>query len=97
MAERKNEKYGAAQILYFGEVLQLTRYEYGLLKFLIDHPTQVFSRQQLMDQVWEHPDHSLDRTVDTHISRLRKKLELNGEHGWRLAAVYQHGYRLEQA
>ena len=63
------------QILYFGEALQLTRYEYGLLKFLIDHPTQVFSRQQLMDQVWEHPDHSLDRTVDTHIKSLRAKLK----------------------
>ena len=37
------------------------------------------------------------RTVDTHVSRLRKKLELGGEHGWRLTAVYQHGYRLEQA
>ncbi len=63
------------QILYFDEVLQLTRYEYGLLKFLIDHPNQVFSRQQLMDQVWEHPDHSLDRTVDTHIKSLRAKLK----------------------
>ena len=63
------------QILYFCEALQLTRYEYGLLKFLIDHPSQVFSRQQLMDQVWEHPDHSLDRTVDTHIKSLRAKLK----------------------
>ena len=36
------------------------------------------------------------RTVDTHVSRLRKKLDLNGENGWRLAAIYQHGYRLEQ-
>ncbi|MFO4987170.1 winged helix-turn-helix domain-containing protein, partial [Salmonella enterica subsp. enterica serovar 1,4,[5],12:i:-] len=63
------------QILYFCEALQLTRYEYGLLNFLIDHPSQVFSRQQLMDQVWEHPDHSLDRTVDTHIKSLRAKLK----------------------
>jgi DNA-binding response OmpR family regulator len=37
------------------------------------------------------------RTVDTHVSRLRRKLLLDGEHGWRLTAVYQHGYRLERA
>jgi DNA-binding response OmpR family regulator len=35
--------------------------------------------------------------VDTHVSRLRKKLQLSGEHGWRLTAIYQHGYRLEPA
>lgn len=63
------------QILYIGQILQLTRYEYRLLKLLIDHPEQVFSRQQLMDQVWEYPDHSLERTVDTHIKSLRQKLK----------------------
>ena len=62
------------QIHYLGTVLQLTRYEYRLLKLLIDHPEQVFSRQQLMDHVWEHPEHSLERTVDTHIKSLRNKL-----------------------
>lgn len=63
------------QILYIGQPLQLTRYEYRLLKLLIDHPQQVFSRQQLMDQVWEYPEHSLERTVDTHIKSLRQKLK----------------------
>ncbi|OTG77002.1 two-component system response regulator CreB [Acinetobacter sp. ANC 5054] len=63
------------QIQYFKTVLQLTRYEYRLLKLLIDHPQQVFSRQQLMDHVWEHPEHSLERTVDTHIKGIRQKLK----------------------
>jgi DNA-binding response OmpR family regulator len=36
---------------------------------------QVFSRQQLMDHIWEHPEHSLERTVDTHIKSLRQKLK----------------------
>ncbi|WP_151824860.1 two-component system response regulator CreB [Acinetobacter bereziniae] len=63
------------QIQYLGTILQLTRYEYRLLKLLIQHPEQVFSRQQLMDQVWEHPEHSLDRTVDTHIKSIRNKLK----------------------
>ena len=69
------------QIQYFGTALQLTRYEYRLLKLLIDHPEQVFSRQQLMDHIWEHPEHSLERTVDTHIKGLRQKLRyISTEH-----------------
>lgn len=63
------------QIQYHGELLQLTRYEYRLLFLLIQHPEQVFSRQQLMDHIWEHPEHSLERTVDTHIKSLRQKLK----------------------
>ena len=65
----------ALQIKYLNTALQLTRYEYRLLKLLIDHPIQVFSRQQLMDHVWEHPEHSLERTVDTHIKSIRNKLK----------------------
>lgn len=69
------------QIHYQGSALQLTRYEYRLLKLLIDHPEQVFSRQQLMDHIWEHPEHSLERTVDTHIKSLRQKLkQISAEH-----------------
>ncbi|USA52852.1 two-component system response regulator CreB [Acinetobacter sp. C32I] len=63
------------QIHYHQQVLQLTRYEYRLLFLLIQHPEQVFSRQQLMDHIWEHPEHSLERTVDTHIKSLRQKLK----------------------
>ncbi|ENX31856.1 hypothetical protein F889_03746 [Acinetobacter colistiniresistens] len=63
------------QIHYHGQVLQLTRYEYRLLYLLIQHPEQVFSRQQLMDHIWEYPEHSLERTVDTHIKSLRQKLK----------------------
>jgi two-component system catabolic regulation response regulator CreB len=62
------------QIRYRDEVLALSRYEYRLLKLLIEHPERVFSREQLLQQVWEHPEHSLDRTVDTHIKTLRAKL-----------------------
>ncbi|NNP74388.1 two-component system response regulator CreB [Acinetobacter defluvii] len=69
------------QIYYLGTLLQLTRYEYRLLKLLLDHPEQVFSRQQLMDHIWEHPEHSLERTVDTHIKSLRQKLKhISTEH-----------------
>ena len=62
------------QIRYKDQALVLSRYEFRLLKLLIEHPERVFSREHLLQQVWEHPEHSLDRTVDTHIKTLRAKL-----------------------
>jgi DNA-binding response OmpR family regulator len=57
-----------------GEPLQLTRYEFLLLKTLLRAPGRVYSRQQLMDIVWGDEGDSFDRTVDTHIKTLRAKL-----------------------
>lgn len=64
-----------AEIRFRNAVLELTRYEYRLLKTLVAEPGRVFSRQELMDAAWEHPDVSLERTVDTHIKQLRAKLK----------------------
>ncbi len=61
-------------ISYFGRALELSRYEYRILEKLIEHPGWVFSRDRLMELVWECPEMSLDRTVDTHIKTLRAKL-----------------------
>ncbi len=63
-----------ARITYSGTPLSLTRYEFHLLKTLIQKPERVFSREQLMNQVWDSPDSSLERTVDAHIKSLRAKL-----------------------
>ena len=57
-----------------GVVLDLTRYEYGLLEALLQRPGAVLSRAQLMDKVWTDALESGDRTVDTHIKTLRAKL-----------------------
>lgn len=54
--------------------LSLTRYEYGILKLLLRRPGQVFTREQLMQEVWDEPEMALDRTIDTHIKSLRTKL-----------------------
>ena len=54
--------------------MNLTRYEFLLLKTLINAPGRVFSRQQLMELVWSDAYESIDRTVDTHIKTLRAKL-----------------------
>jgi two-component system, OmpR family, catabolic regulation response regulator CreB len=62
------------KIQFRGVALDLTRYEYRLLKLLASQPGRVFSREQLMDGAWEEPGASLDRTVDAHIKSLRAKL-----------------------
>ncbi len=63
------------RIRYHGETLQLSRVEYRLLRSLIAAPGRVFSRDQLLDKAWEHGGISLERTVDTHVKTIRRKLE----------------------
>ncbi|WP_433295693.1 winged helix-turn-helix domain-containing protein [Actinoplanes sp. CA-030573] len=72
-----------------GERLDLSRLEYDLLLFLARHPRQVFSRSQLLAQVWGHT-HTTNRTVDVHVSRLRTKLDDPEV----VTTVYGLGYRL---
>jgi two-component system catabolic regulation response regulator CreB len=62
------------RIRYCGQLLDLTRYEYGLLAALLQRPGAVLSRAQLMDRVWGEALDSGDRTVDTHVKTLRAKL-----------------------
>ncbi len=61
-------------ITFHGTPLSLSRYEYGILETLVTHPGRVFSRRELMERVWDEPDVSLERTVDTHVKMLRTKL-----------------------
>ncbi|GAA0707726.1 response regulator transcription factor [Dokdonella soli] len=76
--------------------IDLTQREFDLACFLFRRHGRIISRDALLENVWNLSAAVSTRTVDTHVSRLRKKLDLNGEHGWRLAAIYQHGYRLEK-
>ena len=62
------------RISYFDAVLDLSRYEFRLLKTFIARPGQVFTRDQLMENAWDEPEASMDRTVDAHIKNLRAKL-----------------------
>jgi two-component system catabolic regulation response regulator CreB len=64
----------ANRIQYRSQYLELTRYEFLLLKTLIQHPQRVYSRDQLMDIVWANAENTLERTVDAHIKTLRAKL-----------------------
>ncbi len=62
------------RIRYHDIWLDLTRYEFQILKTLLQQPGRVFSREQIMDQAWQQPEESLERVVDTHIKKLRVKL-----------------------
>jgi len=62
-------------VFYQGVQLQTSRYEFRILKILIDHPGWVYSREQLMEKAWDEPDMSELRTIDAHIKNLRHKLK----------------------
>ncbi|MFQ5486483.1 MAG: response regulator, partial [Desulfobacterales bacterium] len=62
-------------ILYFGTSLDLSCYEYNILKIFIRRPGHVYSRDQLMDLAWDEPEASMDRAVDAHIKNIRAKLK----------------------
>nr|WP_320132947.1 two-component system response regulator CreB [uncultured Holophaga sp.] len=65
---------GARRIRYQGQMLDLTRYEYLLLKLFLGHPGRIWTRGELMERVWAGAEESSDRTVDTHVKTLRAKL-----------------------
>ncbi len=74
---------------------ELTEREYRLASLLFSRVGELLTRPHLLELVWGLKGDLSTRTVDTHISRLRRKLELDGRHGLRLKSVYQSGYRLE--
>jgi two-component system response regulator RegX3 len=76
--------------------VKLTQKEFELVAFMFKNIGRLLSRGHILSSVWGHGSEFTTRTVDTHISRIRKKLELVPEHGWKLSAIYHQGYRLEQ-
>ncbi|HEY2560586.1 MAG TPA: two-component system response regulator CreB [Caldimonas sp.] len=63
------------QVRYYGRALELSRYEFGLLKTLASRPGHVFTREALLDRVWGDDSDSMDRTVDAHVKTLRAKMK----------------------
>ena len=78
--------------------LHLTPNEFKLLAALAQHPGQTLSREQLMDHLHGAAFNSFDRSIDSHIKNLRRKLEIDPEHPRFIETVYGVGYRfLEQS
>lgn len=87
----------ARRITLNGEPMRLTTREMALALYLFRRIGRVVSRNALLQDVWNISESDPTRTVDTHVSRVRRKLKLTGAHGWQLNSVYQHGYRLERS
>ncbi len=88
-------KPGERQVLLDDTLIELTHKEFELALVLFRNVGRLLSRSYLLDRVWGTDADLNTRKVDTHISRVRTKLGLRPETGWRLNAVYHHGYRLE--
>lgn len=82
------------RIQYRDTWLHLTRYEFGLLKTLMQHPTRIYSRAQLMDLIWTDAEDTLERTVDAHIKTLRAKLKAVDTQGETVITHRGMGYSL---
>lgn len=80
-----------------GETIDITRKEFELTLFLFKNSGRVLSRGYILETVWGRSADVNTRTVDTHVSRLRRKLIIGAENGWKLTSIYQHGYRLEKS
>ena len=85
----------ARRVAVRGEEVQLTVREYELLLHLVRHPGQVFSRDQLMDAVWQYSFYSDTSTVTVHIRRLRAKIEAEPSDPRWLQTVWGVGYRFQ--
>jgi two-component system response regulator ResD len=83
----------ARQVTVREEPVTLTQREFDLLLFMAQHPHQVFSRNQLMDAVWQYSFYTDTSTVTVHIRRLRTKLETDPAHPRHLETVWGIGYR----
>ena len=84
------------RIRYYGQALDLSRYEYGLLRLLVQRPGRVFTRDELLDHVWDDASASLDRTVDAHVKTLRAKLKTVAPSVEAIRTLRGTGYALEE-
>lgn len=79
-----------------GIPITLTDKDFDLAAFMFQNIGRLLSRDFLLERVWGISMDINTRTVDTHVSRLRRKLNIKPENGFRVKTIYQHGYRLER-
>jgi DNA-binding response OmpR family regulator len=81
----------AREVSFEGQPVPMTRMEFGLLALLVEHPGRVFSREEILTQVWGYDRAPTTRTVDTHVVQLRTKLRAD-----LIESVRGIGYRLRR-
>jgi len=82
------------KVIWHGKSLDLTSTEFDLLWHFASHPSQVFSRSQLLDKVWGYQHSGYEHTVNSHINRLRNKLEADTSNPQIVQTVWGVGYKL---
>lgn len=87
----------ACQITLDGQLLELNTKEYLLLKYLMEHPGQVFTKAQLYEAIWQQDAYFDDNTVMVHISHLRKLIEEQPRNPQYIQTVFGIGYRFKKA
>ncbi|MFC7322774.1 response regulator transcription factor [Halobacillus campisalis] len=86
------------EVLLNGELIELTNYEFNLLYFLMENPDQVFTREQLVNQIHPYGDADImSRTIDAHIKKLRRKIEEDSSRPVRIVTVRGMGYKFHGA
>jgi DNA-binding response OmpR family regulator len=85
-----------ARVTLSGKVLDLTQKEFELALLFFRNLGRPLSRAFILEAIWAHDAELPSRSMDTHVSRVRNKLGLRPENGFRLVPVYSYGYRLEQ-
>jgi DNA-binding response OmpR family regulator len=93
---RLRVEFAQRRILLDGRVADLSARETDLALHLFNHPGRLHTRAHLANAVWGLPPDADTRTIDVHISNLRRKLDLSPATGWRLVSIYRQGYRLER-
>lgn len=78
-----------------GHDLELTAVEFKLLQFLVANPGRIYGRQQLMDKIYPDERNVSDRTIDSHIKKLRRKIEAVDTEAKFIHSVYSVGYKFE--
>ena len=87
----------ARRVVRAGVEVRLTRKEFGLLVYLVEHRGEVVTRERLLDEVWGYERFPTTRTVDTHVLRLRRKLEGDPDRPVFIQTVHGQGYKFRSS
>ncbi len=87
---------GTNRLTMAGKIVDVTHKEFELALLLFRNIGRPLSRAYIREAIWTGESEVSSRTMDTHVSRVRNKLRLRPENGFRLVPVYSYGYRLEQ-
>jgi DNA-binding response OmpR family regulator len=79
-----------------GKAVTLTQMEFDLAGYMFQNPGKLLSRVHLLEKLWGLNANVDTRTVDTHVSRIRRKLSIGPDNGWQIVPVYGWGYRIEK-